>query len=854
MVAVIGAGAIVTYKHFANSPPASKLPENVSLLQDKNKEQNNFGEQQVAGLTNNVVSIDSEKNRSQSNTDTETISTSANMKVSETLADSNQAKGKTGILGIVIDNSTFKPIKGAEIIYGIYNDRHSTFSDANGRFEAFDMRPSPRQQFYVIAENYATRTIVLEIIENKVYLDFKVELGRGSKVAGTVTDPNGEPVEGATVKTFHFTNKPVITGKDGKFEIDGLDPAFGQYGLQAAHPDYPQANIEFSPLPARQTASVNFVLKPGITVSGQVTNAAGEPIAGVTVGNTTSPLMWNCIKGTTDKDGNYNLKNVPSGELVLWAVTNKYAPYVEKFSLDNSESTRTINIQMSAPYPLHGRIVDSGGNPVAGVNVIISEYKGVVNLARPDERVTSDSEGKFTIPNAPPQGNVILQVYAASIGNVMPEIEIGQQQENIITVERSGRVYGKVVNDKTSEPVGKFNVKMGITTKGTARGGFAASWSRQGHSFDSPQGFFDTGVDTLHVGAQYAITVMSDGFDPLTIDPVIVQQITDEPNRTEFRLKTATMLAGRVIDVNGVSIAGATVRWLTEENKLDTFEHWNPSDIVVTDSKGQFMLSGVSYDKGGIYVTAKNFPSYLCGISELPRNSENSVEIKLSAGAKLYGKVTGLKGEGLVGAEVCVFTFAEQMRKIFSSPWPDVANTITVTDTNGNYEISNLPDGSFQIRVMTTSGMENQAFAFKNISLKSGESIELNFGDELGFTVSGTVKMGQKPLEMASVQIFFTDRFMKRGQTDSKGNFAIKGVPKGTYSIYTSYNSALDPNLRSSQEIYNNRQVDVDADIILDIEFYDSSVSGQIPEQFLKYEQLTRLTFIIIKMDITNMK
>ena len=347
-----------------------------------------------------------------------------------------------------------------------------------------------------------------------------------------------------------------------------MDPAWGQYSLHVTHPNYPALSTRFSPANASEAAWKDVVLKTGVTVYGQVTDSQGNPIANVDVGNTTSRSMWNCIEAKTDQDGKYELKNVDTGDLVLWAVINKYALYVEKFSLDSSQAKKLINIQLGDSLPLHGKIVDQQGNPVPGVIVVIGEYKGVRMLVRRKDWATSDSNGKFLILNAPSEGTVTLSIFSAGISRLKPELEMGKE-EYVFTVDRAGKIYGKVIDDKTGKPVKKFNVKLTFSKNGSKPGGgYSATWNREGHNFDSAEGFFDTGRENIPIGAEYSLTVYVDGFDPLTIDPVIVQPISNDPNRTEFRFKPATAIAGRVVDSNSTPVAGARIRILSDTQKF----------------------------------------------------------------------------------------------------------------------------------------------------------------------------------------------------------------------------------------------------------------------------------------------
>jgi RNA polymerase sigma factor (sigma-70 family) len=752
-------------------------------------------------------------------------------------------KSGTGISGVILDKSTSKPIKNAEIFCG-RNSSTSVFSDANGHFELLGMEPMPRQQFYVIAKRYATRTIVTEIIRDKIYQDFKVELIPGSTVAGVVSDPNGNPIEGASVKTFHFTNHPILTDKDGQFEIDGIDPAFGQCQLEAVHPNYPAVNTVFSPASAGQTVFVDFILKHGITVYGKVTNAQGLPVSDVSVGNTTSRAMWNCIQTRTDKEGMYKLKNIPEGDFVLWAVTDQYAPYVEHTVLDSSQPVKLLNIQLADPCPIHGKIIDAQGNPVPGINVCLSEYKGVTNLASWNDRKKSDSEGKFTIPNGPCEGKMILEAFGESIPNTEPEFDAGMEQEYIIKVDRAGRIYGKVLDDRTGEPVGKFNVKLAATTKGTPVYGYSATWDRQGHTFESPDGVFDTGVETIPIGTQYAVTITAGGYDSLYMDPVTVQPISEDPNRTEFKLKTATVISGRVVDCNSMPIAEASIRRLTEKNNLSDFEeHWEPSDITTTDSKGEFTLSGVGSGKCGLYITASNFAPYAGLISNLPHNSQGSVAIILTPGASIFGKVVDPNGHGQVSTRVSVHIRMEQLQQISNSLQYSIS---TVTDADGYYEIKDLPAGVFSVTVNTSTAQRGYTSALKKIVLETGQSRKLNFGDEQGFTLTGSVRKGKTLLGGADIIITFPDRSSKTTQSDVTGHFVFQRVPAGDYEIDARYNPDSTAGTFQpfpKKELWTHLQVKIKDNTTIDVSFGDSSIKGNIPDSYLNHKELVLRAF-----------
>ncbi|MBN2456769.1 MAG: carboxypeptidase regulatory-like domain-containing protein, partial [Sedimentisphaerales bacterium] len=280
--------------------------------------------------------------------------------------------------------------------------------------------------------------------------------------------------------------------------------------------------------------------------------------------------------------------------------------------------------------------------------------------------------------------------------------------------------------------------------------GYSATWNREGHNFDSTEGFFDTGKENIPVGAEYSITVYADSFEPLTIDPVIVQPISNDPNRAEFRLKPATAIAGRVVDSNSTPIAGARIRILSDNTDS---RHWDDRDTTVANSKGKFILYGVGSQEQCIYITAEGFAPYISSSLDLPKNSDGTIQIIMESGAEVFGRVFDTNRKGVANARVSVHVFAEQLREFPRSPQPNLKQI--TTDVDGYYEFYDLPAGAVSISVNSSTANGNLSIAQKKITLKQGQSVELNFGDEVGFALTGVVRMGENCLKKQTFKYIF---------------------------------------------------------------------------------------------------
>jgi hypothetical protein len=728
---------------------------------------------------------------------------------------------QTGIAGIVLDKLTQKPVEGAIIQYAIDDPGTATTTDTSGRFVLTGLQASRYNFIYIMARGYVSQRITPALVADQITQNLLIELDRGSRVQGTVTDPNGKPIAGATARTFHFTNRPVITGQDGQFEIDGLSPVVDRYSLEITHPDYPAVSMEFSPGAVGETVNQDVVLKPGADIYGQVTDPNGKPVEGVQVGNTTSAAMWNCITAKTDYEGKYRLDNVDLGELVLWAAHSQYALYVDRMTLPPGVTERQIDIRLQSPAPLHGKVVDQADNPVEGVIVAVQEYNSVSNLAK--ERYTTDANGLFVIANAPAEGRIVLIPFGEGISGDLQEFDLGQE-EYVLKVHRAGRIYGKVVADATGEPIPEFSVKMTFSAAGGLSSSYNATWNREGYSFKSSAGLFDTGEERLPIGGNYQMTVFVQGFDPLTLDPVIVQPISDDPNRTIFRLKPATMLAGVVVDEQGNPVKDAVIALCSRAERFEP-GHWRQ---FTTDAAGVFVITGVGNEQNSIYITAPGFAPHAGTRAELESKDGRPARIVLSAGGRIFGRILDEHGQPRANARVRTYWHST------STGSPGLGNTSPFwnvdkqanADTSGNYELSGLASGKIGITVESGLNRTNRM-----VTLPPGGSLQVDFSDEGGIVLTGIVRRGPTPVAGATINVSLPQGDSKSADTDGAGRFRLSGIPAGQTTVTATAPEDISI-ARKRPPSMENRTILVQQDTEIDVDLGAGVIGGFIPEAF----------------------
>jgi uncharacterized GH25 family protein len=723
-----------------------------------------------------------------------------------------------------MDNSTGRPISGAAVGF----DRKGaavTVTDSEGGFTLTCNASKKVVSVYVRAEGFASKKLAVQI-DRAEPPQVSVALGPGAKVVGVVRTKAGQPAAEASVEVWPFTGPPVRTDRDGAFSIGGLDPTIrtGMYTIYVTHPSYPYTSTYFSPPAAGESAYQDVILKPGVTVHGQVRDSQGQAQSDVTV--SIVPGRVESVK--TDSDGKYRLVNVPAAPITLWASNPQQAPYICQHTLSEDDPEVLINILLPESRGLDGRVVDLDGNAVAGAKVVIDEYNGVRHLDT--GRHTCDPNGQFVIPHAPVDGELTLRAFGQGIVGQDLKVDWGQMQ-HIITVKRVGRIYGEVIHSETGQPISDFRVRLSYSDIATRYHDYSATWMREGYSFRSKQGHFDTNVSSLAVGQQYKMTVYADGFNPCTLDPVTVQLIAPDPNRTAFVLEPASLLSGRVLDPNGVPVQGATATICSANNKFER-DHWRATG---TDERGTFTFTGIDKKDLYVFVSAKGYAPKVYLRSDFIQDGQGLTDVILSNGGSLFGTVSDANGVGVANALVKANLRADAKEGPLETAYRIFDQSVR-TDQYGYYQINALRQGQYTVTVSLKS---NSPIVSQQVSLAAGESRELNFSRHGALTLGGVIRVDSNPLSNAQVKVDWGEATYLASYTDQDGKFAITGLDSGQYRLSIEWyqedsdTPVLWPHL--GQYVYYET-IDLTGNQNLDLNVGHGSIEGVVPEVFLSHE------------------
>ncbi|WP_303982341.1 carboxypeptidase-like regulatory domain-containing protein, partial [Niallia circulans] len=228
-------------------------------------------------------------------------------------------------------------------------------------------------------------------------------------------------------------------------------------------------------------------------------------------------------------------------------------------------------------------------------------------------------------------------------------------------------------------------------------------------------------------------------------------------------------VSGRVVATGtGAPIANALIQAFTTEGTFVT--------STLTDVDGQYTLTGLPEGTFTISASATDFATQIQTVT-LPPGETEIVNFALTPNpASLSGIVTDAQtGSPITGALVQVFV---------------VGTTIpvksTLTDITGQYRISNLPAGTYNI-LFSAKGFINQTVS---ITLLSNETKILDIPLKTKFaTISGVVLDAKTGIRLANILIeVFNDQGVLVASilTDVNGQYKIFDLPAGKFTIKAS--------------------------------------------------------------------
>ncbi len=591
-------------------------------------------------------------------------------------------------------------------------------------------------------------------------------LSQGLLISGRVVDEEGKPVAQASVNANARQGNVsdyAQTKDDGSFVLAGF--SVGQlvqfsvrkqgYALVGAEPARGLVTVEED-----GASGVRLVLGAAASISGTVVDSAGQPKGLVDVRAQPTSGVDGQIS-TANADGTIKIGQLSPGEYYFifprdgrWSDPGPGRSR-QKVKVAKGEALTGVRILYTDPsgegkLSIAGRVTDTKGSGIA---------RATVRVQGPWREVTADATGNYTITGLT-EGSYTLTVasYAHS-GTASKSAEAGATGINFV-LKSLATVEGRVVSAQTSQPITAFRVRAAGQTG---------------------QRYFvrDEFVSVRDADGRFTLTSVEDGATALEVraedfadTTLALSGIVGGETRKDVlvRMEIGVVVAGRVVDSSGKGIGGARIFL------------GNPPDEYAQDrmqrassgSDGGFRLT--SMPAGQVQISAAH-PEYASRTvtASLVARVENTVEIVLSAGASVEGRVT-VNGKTAASNAHVYASFGNSNRQ-------------TQADADGRYRLAGLPDGTVHVQASLRDGGSNRSQS-RSVEIADGYVAELNFDFTQGTaTIEGTVYKaegvplgGQGHLSATSqTATGATENY--NTQLGADGSYLLEGVAAGIVEL-----------------------------------------------------------------------
>jgi protocatechuate 3,4-dioxygenase beta subunit len=462
-----------------------------------------------------------------------------------------------------------------------------------------------------------------------------------------------------------------------------------------------------------------------------VADESGAAVAGATLRALGVPAA---TPATTGADGEGRLERVPRGPQVITIDAEGYAR--ARLAVEVGRGSGEVSVVLLPEVLLGGRVLDEGGEPLAGATVLarLDADADANSDADAAFETRSGDDGAFLVHGLPGE-RVVLEVrsdgFEASVRAF--DLERGAVRTAVVVLRRSGTLVGQV---RRPDGAGAAEAEVVLAGSGV--------WPPRRILADEDGRFRWTGLPS----GIYEVRARKGS---LVAAPVVGVTVGPErPTTIDLRLVAGTVLEGVVLDVRTEApIEGAVISVAEEALSLDV-------RATLTDDQGRFRVEGLLPGAQRLTVQATGYVRF--GPEPVATGGE-PIRVPLVRAATLEGIVVDERDRPVAGAVVEV-----------------------------------LGDAAFGSGIAST-GFGRDLFAHQShgpVLLESGGELGVTLGKVSAFPI-GSFETIDGPQAAAA------GAFALGPTTDSEGRFHIEGIAPGTVQIrvvHPPHAPALGPPLR----------------------------------------------------------
>ncbi|QDT06457.1 Regulatory protein BlaR1 [Rubripirellula lacrimiformis] len=675
----------------------------------------------------------------------------------------------------VVRTSTGQPAKNAIVGIRQTNSQryyHSTqvlallartIADDQGRFR-FDDVPARRddypyqEQWEVVAATpgqYGWHSIgTSQYVKS---LDLKLQ--ETASVGGTIIDPAGQPVAGASVSVssidearpddianlshystslFRSSLSPrTITDDAGEFVIHGLPRGYIA-NVVLEHPDWAPASFAIRTSDSVETGLRFPTMDPGVqnpvvfasgsthhvdtgfSVSGFVRDSAGAPVAGCTV-------LVGVISTPTDREGRFQARvpsdwfdrrngddtihvsvSAPIDRGLLWTRA--------KISKQQAADGEPLSVVMQEGIEIVGSVFSEDGEPMEGVFVEAES----IETGSPDRRLTASAKADGTyrmlVPHA---GTYRLWAWGKRPGFVLPwsnprsdKVDSWAPSQTITAVDGSVAEAEPLVvrkapavaircTDKSGQPVAGATLTM-LQRLPPPKDSIIRDLKICEDAITDSDGRATLFPLRLYASDVIVSASIDTGDQHLWAEVPMPAMMTSQEHT--IRMKPMWKITGKAT-IDGAPMPGVSVMvWRQPPTHSFMGSHSMSGVPRRVDEAGTYVwfvppVGSYSVELWSVQGLSRNNPSGRRSVTQIGTNQFRAEEMEFQmAHGTISGQVIDVDGNPVSGAHVSsIPTFTDANRLLLANPSPNTREA--TTDEKGDFQIDGLPDGEYNLRI-----------------------------------------------------------------------------------------------------------------------------------------------------------
>ncbi len=644
----------------------------------------------------------------------------------------------------------------------------------------------------------------------------------GGRVLGSVFGPDGTPAPRAHIVLVPGPGNFLTTLQNGDhrlieaeadergaFVFEGVPPGEG-WELTATGTSFALSHTTGLHIVAGADTQADVHARVGGTIRGRVLSGAGKleggkdepvPLADAHLGAIPRGLrdlrcaeeilvQTHCVSAA---DGSYRMEHVPPGEVDVVAIAWGHLPAIgARVAAVDAAQTSANDIVLARGPVISGRVVDGEGQPIEGVSMSWNlvdwknfqfDFSFAPMMAAAVKGIDLPKTGADGVFHAGPvAGDAPWKVDFQKLGLVDASLSFdpakdGEPAASNVTVvmHRGGALEGIVIDELAAEPVTTFTISTSdrVDTEEEAPGG--RNPFSGGTTFEDAGGHFR--LDSLRPG-KVQLTVSAPGYPETKVENVEIAENAVKKGLI-VRLKPGAAIRGQVVNQDGKPVPGAQIVVVPAGGRLRAAPGVREENRRMRRRSGG---RGGPFGGGGMFGDADELPPGMLG----------------------FAANLGLLGERTV-----------------------------VSRSDGSFEILGAEPGSARLQAFQRQYAWGGSEPFELVAGKSCEGITVTMHAGGGIEGNVTDRHG-RPLPQAIVAAFSPGAFsgstansggLYEGETDAKGDYAIRHITPGSYFVVVTRGDA-ELNPLSFFGTLNFDLVSVPEDDVVRYDLVDSAAGG----------------------------